>query len=108
MPWAAPIGTGLGMVNPYGLRALRERFPGVPMVVDAGLGLPSHAGAAMEMGYDAVLLNTAVAKAGDPVAMARAFALAAEAGRLAVGADPMPARSMAAASTPEIGRAFLE
>ena len=108
MPWAAPIGTGLGMVNPYGLRALRARFPGVPMVVDAGLGLPSHAAAAMEMGYDAVLLNTAVAKAGDPVAMARGFALAAEAGRLAAGADPMPARDMAAASTPEIGRAFLE
>jgi thiazole synthase len=108
MPWAAPIGTGLGIVNPYGLRALRERFPGVPMVVDAGLGLPSHAAAALEMGYDAVLLNTAVAKAGDPVAMARAFALAAEAGRLAAGADPMPARDMAAASTPEIGRAFLE
>jgi len=108
MPWAAPIGTGLGIVNPYGLRTLRERFPGVPMVVDAGLGRPSHAAAALEMGYDAVLLNTAVAKAGDPVAMARAFALAAEAGRLAAGADPMPARDMAAASTPEIGRAFLE
>ncbi|MFT3973465.1 MAG: thiazole synthase [Amaricoccus sp.] len=108
MPWAAPIGTGLGMVNPYGLRALRARFPGVPMVVDAGLGLPSHAAAAMEMGYDAVLLNTAVAKAGDPVAMARGFALAAEAGRLAATADPMPPRDMAAASTPEIGRAFLE
>lgn len=108
MPWAAPIGTGLGMVNPYGLRALRQRFPEVPMVVDAGLGLPSHAAAALEMGYDAVLLNTAVARAGDPVAMARAFALAAEAGRLAAGADPMPARDMAAASTPEIGRAFLE
>ena len=108
MPWAAPIGTGLGIVNPYGLRALRERFPGVTMVVDAGLGLPSHAAAALEMGYDAILLNTAVAKAGDPAAMARAFALAAEAGRLAAGADPMPARDMAAASTPEIGRAFLE
>lgn len=108
MPWAAPIGTALGITNPYGLRALRERFPDVTMVVDAGLGLPSHAAAAMEMGYDAVLLNTAVAKAGDPVAMARSFALAAEAGRLARGADPMPPRDMAAASTPEIGRAFLE
>ena len=108
MPWAAPIGTGLGIVNPYGLRALRERFPGVTLGVDAGLGLPCHAAAALEMGYDAILLNTAVAKAGDPAAMARAFALAAEAGRLAAGADPMPARDMAAASTPEIGRAFLE
>lgn len=108
MPWAAPIGTGLGMVNPYGLRTLRSRFPDVPMVVDAGLGLPSHAAAAMEMGYDAVLLNTAVARAGDPVGMARAFALAAEAGRLAAVADPMSPRDMAAASTPEIGKAFLE
>lgn len=107
MPWAAPIGTGLGIINPYGLRALRQRFPDVPMVVDAGLGLPSHAAVALEMGFDAVLLNTAVAKAGDPVAMARAFAMAAEAGRLAAVADPMPARDMAAASTPEIGKAFL-
>ncbi len=108
MPWGAPIGSGLGLVNPYGLRALRARFPDVALVVDAGLGLPSHAAAAMEMGYDAVLLNTAVARAGDPVTMARAFARAIEAGALAAGADPMPARDMAAASTPEIGRAFLE
>ena len=69
---------------------------------------PSHAAAAMEMGYDAVLLNTAVAKAGDPVAMARAFAQAVEAGALARGADPMEPRDMAAASTPEIGKAFLQ
>lgn len=108
MPWGAPIGSGLGLVNPYGLRVLRERFPDVPLVIDAGLGLPSQAAAAMEMGYDAVLLNTAVAKAGDPVAMARAFGLAIEAGAAARGADPMEPRDMAAASTPEIGRAFLE
>jgi thiazole synthase len=108
MPWGAPIGSGLGLVNPYGLRALRARFPSVPLVVDAGIGLPSHAAAAMEMGYDAVLVNTAVARAGDPVAMARAFAAAVEAGRLAAAADPMEPRDMAAASTPEIGRAFLE
>ncbi len=106
MPWGAPIGSGLGLVNPYGLRALRARFPGVPLVIDAGLGLPSQAAAAMEMGYDAVLLNTAVAKAGDPVAMARAFARALEAGALARAADPMEPRDMAEASTPEIGRAF--
>lgn len=108
MPWGAPIGSGLGLVNPYGLRVLRERFPDVPLVVDAGIGLPSHAAAAMEMGYDAILLNTAVAKAGDPVAMARAFARAVEAGAAARAADPMEPRDMAAASTPEIGRAFLE
>jgi thiazole synthase len=108
MPWGAPIGSGLGLMNPYGLRALRACFPDVLLVVDAGIGLPSHAAAAMEMGYDAILLNTAVARAGDPVAMARAFARAIEAGALARVADPMDLRDMAAASTPEIGRAFLE
>lgn len=107
MPWGAPIGTGLGLMNPYGLRALRAHFPDVALVVDAGLGLPSQAAAALEMGYDAVLLNTAVAKAGDPVAMARAFALAVTAGQLAAGADPMESRDMAAPSTPVIGKAFL-
>ena len=107
MPWGAPIGTGLGLNNIYGLRSLRAHFPGIPLVVDAGLGLPSHAAQAMEMGYDAVLLNTAVAKAGNPVAMARAFALAVEAGALAAGADPMDARDMAAPSTPVFGKAIL-
>ncbi|WP_299820421.1 thiazole synthase [uncultured Jannaschia sp.] len=108
MPWGAPIGTGLGLTNVYGLRTLRAQFPDVPMVVDAGLGLPSQAAMAMEMGFDAVLLNTAVAKAGDPAAMAEGFARAVEAGRLAYGADPMEPRDMAAPSTPVIGRAFLE
>ena len=107
MPWGAPIGSGLGLNNVFGLRALRAHFPDVPLIVDAGLGLPSHAAAAMELGYDAVLLNTAVAKAGDPVAMARAFALAVEAGRAAFLAGPMPARDMAAPSTPVLGRAAL-
>jgi thiazole synthase len=107
MPWGAPIGTGLGLTNIYGLRTLRAQFPDVPMVVDAGLGLPSQAAMAMEMGYDAVLLNTAVAKAGDPAAMAEGFARAVEAGRLAYEADPMEPRDMAAPSTPVIGRAFL-
>ncbi|MDJ0993042.1 MAG: thiazole synthase [Dinoroseobacter sp.] len=107
MPWGAPIGTGLGLSNPYGLRTIRARFPDVAMVVDAGIGLPSHAAAAMEMGFDAVLLNTAVAKAGDPVQMARAMALAAEAGAAGHAADPMPPREMAEPSTPVIGQAFL-
>lgn len=106
MPWGAPIGSGRGLNNPYGLRSLRAHFPGVPLVVDAGVGLPSHAAAAMELGYDAVLLNTAVAKAGDPVRMARAFAAAIAAGREAVIADPMEVRDMAAPSTPVMGRAF--
>lgn len=107
MPWGAPIGSGLGLNNPYGLRALRAEFPEAVLVVDAGIGLPSHAAAAMQMGYDAVLLNTAVAKAGDPVAMARAMALAVEAGLTAYHADPMEPRDMASASTPVIGKAVF-
>jgi len=106
MPWGAPIGSGRGLNNRFGLEALRAHFSGVPLVVDAGIGTPSHAAAAMELGYDAVLLNTAIAKAGDPVGMARAFALAVEAGRLAHRADPMEPRDMAQPSTPVIGRAF--
>lgn len=107
MPWGAPIGSGLGLANPFALRSLRAAFPDIPLVVDAGLGQPSHAAQAMEMGYDAVLLNTAVAQADEPAAMARAFALAAQAGQLAARSGPMPARDMAAPSTPLIGKAFL-
>lgn len=107
MPWGAPIGSGLGLNNRYGLRSLRAAFPDVPMVIDAGLGLPSHAADALEMGFDAVLLNTAVAQAGDPVAMARGFALAVQAGVLARDADPMEPRDMAQPSTPVIGKAWL-
>lgn len=107
MPWGAPIGSGLGLNNRYGLRALRAAFPEVALVVDAGLGLPSHAAAAMELGYDAVLLNTAVAQAADPVAMAEGFALAARAGLLAAQAGPMPPRDMAQPSTPVLGKAWL-
>lgn len=107
MPWGAPIGSGLGINNVWGLCALRAHFADVPLVVDAGIGLPSHAAQAMEMGYDAVLLNTAVARAGDPPAMARAMALAIEAGRAAFAADPMTLRDMAVPSTPVIGKAFL-
>lgn len=107
MPWGAPIGSGRGLNNVYGLRALRARVPGVPLVVDAGLGAPSHAAAAMELGYDACLLNTAVAKAADPVRMAAAFANAIDAGRAAYLAGLMPPRDMAAPSTPMSGRAVL-
>lgn len=108
MPWGAPIGTGLGLNNVYGLRTLRAQFPDVPMVIDAGLGLPSHAARAMELGFDAVLLNTAVARAGDPPAMAEAFAHALKAGQLARAADPMEPRDMAAPSTPVLGLAVLQ
>ena len=107
MPWGAPIGSARGLNNVYGLRSMRAHFPGIPLVVDAGLGVPSHAAAAMELGYDAVLLNTAVAEAGDPVVMARAFALGVEAGRAAYLAQPMEPRDMAVPSTPVIGKAAL-
>ncbi len=108
MPWGAPIGSGLGLNNIFGLRAMRAHFPDIPLVIDAGLGLPSQAAAAMELGFDAVLLNTAVARAGDPAAMAEAFAGAIRAGQQAHAADPMEPRDMAAPSTPVIGKAFLE
>ncbi|HQS17637.1 thiazole synthase [Reyranella sp.] len=107
MPWGAPIGSARGLNNVYGLRSMRAHFPDIPLVVDAGLGVPSHAAAAMELGYDAVLLNTAVAEAGDPVEMARAFALGVEAGRAAYLARPMEPRDMAVPSTPVIGKAAL-
>ncbi|MGC1863324.1 MAG: thiazole synthase, partial [Methylocystis sp.] len=103
MPWAAPIGSGRGINNIFGLRSLRAHFPQAPLIVDAGLGAPSHAAAVMELGYDAVLLNTAVSRAGDPVAMARAFALGVEAGRAAFLAKPMTPRDFARPSTPVIG-----
>lgn len=106
MPWAAPIGTGRGLNDPYALRLMRQHFPDVPLIVDAGIGAPSHAAAALEMGYDAVLINTAVARAGDPVAMARAFARAVEAGRLAWRAQPMEPQELAAPSTPQFGTPF--
>ncbi len=105
MPWGAPIGSGQGLRTPSALRAMRAHFPGVPLIVDAGIGAPSQAAQAMEMGFDAVLLNTAVAKAGDPVAMARAFARAIEAGAEAHAAGLMPPRDMAVPSTPVLGLA---
>jgi thiazole synthase len=80
----------------------------VPLVIDAGIGAPSHAAAAMEMGYDAVLLNTAVATAADPVRMARAFAGAIEAGRMGYEAGLMPVRDMAVPSTPVAGTPFFD
>lgn len=86
---------------------MRAEFSDIPLVIDAGIGLPSHAAHAMELGYDAVLLNTAVARAGDPVAMARAMAMAIQAGQVAHQADPIEPRDMAEPSTPVIGKAFL-
>lgn len=106
MPWAAPIGTGQGPRNPWALRELRQRMPEMPLIVDAGLGLPSHACQVMEWGFDGVLLNTAVSRAIDPVAMAEAFSGAVRAGRLGYLGGPMTVQELAVASTPELGRPF--
>ena len=108
MPWGAPIGTGRGLNNVYALKTMRNYFPGVPLIIDAGIGAPSHAAHAMELGYDAVLLNTAVAKAGDPVRMAAAFATAVRAGRVAWEAVLMEPRDMATPSTPVAGTPFFD
>ncbi len=107
MPWGAPIGSGQGLLNPSALKTLRARLPDVPLVVDAGIGSPKDAVQAMELGFDAVLLNTAVAQAHDPVTMARAFKLAIEAGRLAYEAGVMARQEMAVPSTPVTGRPFV-
>jgi thiazole synthase len=107
MPWGAPIGSGRGLNNLFGLKALRAHFPDVPLVIDAGIGVPSHAAQAMELGFDAVLINTAVAQAANPARMAEAFAQAVKAGRAARLAGPMEPRDLAVPSTPVIGRAFL-
>lgn len=107
MPWGAPIGSGQGLLNPSALRTLRERLPDTVLIVDAGLGAPSHAAQALEMGFDAVLLNSAVAQARDPVAMARAFRLAVEAGRGAWRAGVMARQDFAVPSTPVGGHAFV-
>ncbi|PSJ62997.1 thiazole synthase [Pseudaminobacter soli (ex Li et al. 2025)] len=107
MPWCAPIGSAKGPLNIDALRTLRGHFADVPLVVDAGLGRPSHAAAVMELGFDAVLLNTAVAKAGDPVAMASAFGKAVEAGHEAFLAGMLEPRDMAVPSTPVIGKAVF-
>jgi thiazole synthase len=107
MPWCAPIGSAAGPLNLSALRAMRAHFPDVPLIVDAGIGRPSHAATVMELGFDAVLLNTAVAGASDPASMANAFAKAIEAGRQAFGAGMLEPRDMAVPSTPVIGRAVF-
>lgn len=106
MPWASPIGTGKGLLNPYALTTIRERLPNTTLIIDAGLGLPSHATQAMELGYDGILLNSAVAKAQQPIEMARAFELAVRAGRLSYIAGRMPEQNLASASTPTLGMPF--
>ena len=105
MPWAAPIGTGRGPANPYAMQTLRERL-NVPLIVDAGLGRPSHACTVMEWGFDGVLLNTAVALSEDPVRMAGAFADATQAGRDGYLAGAMAEQTAAQPSTPVLGTPF--
>jgi thiazole synthase len=102
MPLGAPIGSGLGICNPYSIAIIKERAS-VPVIVDAGVGTASDAAIAMELGVDAVLMNTGIAAARDPVAMAHAMRLAVEAGRLAFRAGRMPKRLYANASSPIAG-----
>ncbi len=103
MPLAAPIGSGLGVQNPTNLRIMREQLPDATIIVDAGVGTASDATIAMELGADAVLMNTAIAEANDAAKMAEAMKLAIEAGRLAYVAGRMPKRLYASASSPASG-----
>lgn len=102
MPLASPIGSGLGLINPFSIRTIKRRLQ-VPVIVDAGVGTASDACLTMEQGVDGILMNTALAEAAEPVAMARAMALAVEAGRLAYLAGRMPRREVAVPSSPTRG-----
>lgn len=102
MPLASPIGSGLGLLNPFSVRTIKRRLK-VPVVVDAGVGTASDACVTMEQGVDGILMNTAIAAAQDPVAMARAMRLAVEAGRTAFLAGRMPRREVALPSSPTEG-----
>ncbi|HSE26603.1 MAG TPA: thiazole synthase [Gemmatimonadales bacterium] len=102
MPLASPIGSGLGLLNPYAIRTIKRRLA-VPVIVDAGVGTASDACVTMEQGVDGILMNTALAEAQDPVAMATAMRLAVEAGRIAWQAGRMPRREVAVPSSPTSG-----
>ena len=106
MPWGSPIGTGKGLLNPYAIQAIRERFSEVTLIIDSGIGKPSHATQAMEMGADAILLNTAIAKANHPIVMAEAFARSIEAGHLAYQAGIMLESESASPSTASLDQPF--
>jgi thiazole synthase len=106
MPWGSMIGSGKGLMNPDNLTAIRKQFPELKLIIDAGIGKPSHATQAMELGYDGVLLNSAIALAQDPVRMADAFKRAVEAGRLGYEAGVMQKREFASPSTPTVGTPF--
>lgn len=100
MPLAAPIGSGMGVQNPSNLRIMREQLPDATIIVDAGVGVPSDAAVAMELGADAILMNTAIAEAGDSAVMATAMKLAVQAGRMGYLSGRMPRRLYASASSP--------
>jgi thiazole synthase len=102
MPLASPIGSGLGLLNPYHIRIIKKRLS-VPVIVDAGVGTASDACVTMEQGVDGILMNTAIAQADDPVAMARAMRLGVEAGRWAYLAGRMARREIAVPSSPTTG-----
>jgi thiazole synthase len=103
MPLGAPIGTGLGILNPYNIETICRRLSATPVILDAGIGTASDAALAMELGCAGVMLNTAIAKADDPVSMADAMRLAVEGGRLSRLAGRIPKRLHAEASSPELG-----
>jgi thiazole synthase len=102
MPLASPIGSGLGLLNPFAIRTIKHRLS-VPVIVDAGVGTASDAAMTMEQGVDGILMNTGIAAAADPVRMAAAMRLAVEAGRLAYLAGRMPRREVAVPSSPTVG-----
>ena len=102
MPLGAPIGSGMGLRNPYNIEIIRDQVS-IPVIVDAGIGTASDAAIALELGCDAILLNTAIAKAHDPVKMATAMGLGVQAGRLAFEAGRIPRKLYAEASSPQAG-----
>jgi thiazole synthase len=106
MPIASPIGSGQGIINPYNLALIRNRLHSTTLIVDAGIGTPSDATIALEMGYDGVLLNSAIALAESPEIMAKSFALAIKSGHLAHQAKRMPKREFASNSTPLVDTPF--
>lgn len=108
MPLGSPIGSGMGIVNPYNLRIIRETVEETPLIVDAGIGTASDAAKAMELGYDGILLNTAIAQAQHPVEMAHAMRQAVEAGRHAYRAGRIPRRLYAQASSPSEGHVQVD
>ena len=99
MPLGSPIGSGMGILNPYNLKIIREQIS-IPLILDAGIGTASDVSKAMEIGFDGVLVNTAIAQAEDPVSMAKAMKLACQAGRQAYLAGRIPTKMYAIASSP--------